>query len=148
MGLWVTLPPRDGERVLAVKTGCTLVPGTSLALVGGILVLTNQRLYQGPLNTRVFGRLLSLLGEAVGPPGTTEVVDVFSSWANKATAVPLGSVVSVDPVGRAVLRVTTEDGRQRRFGVAATWRSPVWSRNNTPHRDEMVSLIRAAISVV
>ncbi|MET4644660.1 hypothetical protein ABID95_004409 [Streptomyces atratus] len=148
MRLWVTLPPERGEEVLCVKTGSVNIPGTPLALIGGLLVLTNQRLYQGPLDTRLAGKLLSVMGKVTGPTGTDTAIDLIVGWANKARAVALQDIASVDSVGRSSLVVTTENGKRRTFGVAASARTPVWSPNNVPHRDEMLAAIRQAISRV
>jgi hypothetical protein len=144
--LWVTLPPEPGEEVLCTKTGAVLVPGTELALIGGLLVLTNRRLYHGPLDTRVAGRLLSTSADLAGPAGAGEAIELVIGWANKARAVPLGEITTVQPIRKASLQVATRDGKRRNFGIAANWRTPVWSRNNPPHRDQMVAQIREAVA--
>ncbi|MGW0706366.1 hypothetical protein ACWD4G_10440 [Streptomyces sp. NPDC002643] len=146
MGLWVTLPPEPGEEVLCTKTGAVLVPGTELALIGGILVLTNRRLYHGPLDTRLAGRLLSASADLAGPTGAGGAIELLIGWVNKARAVPLGEITAVEPIRKASLQVTTQDGKRRNFGIAADWKTPVWSRNNPPHRDQMVAHIRRAIA--
>ncbi|MBT3151121.1 hypothetical protein HTV45_09505 [Streptomyces sp. CHD11] len=145
MGLWVRLPPEDGEEVLCVKTGAVLVPGTELALVGGILVLTNRRLYHGPLDTRLLGQWLARFVDAAGPAGGGELIDLFVNWTNKARTVPLSSVSSVTAIRTSSMRVTTLDGKHRVFGVAADWKAPVWSRRNPPHRDEMRAAVLRAV---
>ncbi|MGW1030396.1 hypothetical protein ACWD4J_43335 [Streptomyces sp. NPDC002577] len=128
-----------------MKTGSINFPSTPLALFGGLLVLTNQRLYQGPLDTRLAGRLLSATANVAGPTGTDTAIDLIVDWANKARAVALQDIASVESFGRSSLRVSTEDGKRRTFGVAASWRTPVWSRNNVPHRDEMLAAIQRAM---
>jgi hypothetical protein len=144
MGLWVKLPPENGEEVLCVKTGAVLVPGTELALIGGILLLTNRRLYHGPLDTRLLGQLLSRLADVAGPTGSGELIDLAMGWLNKARTVPLPAIASATAIRSSSIRVTTQDGKHRNFGIAANWRSPVWSRNNPPHRDEMLAAILQA----
>ncbi|MEU0809232.1 hypothetical protein [Streptomyces sp. NPDC005970] len=141
----MTLPPEEGERVLCVKTGAVLIPGTGLALIGGLLVLTNRRLYHGPLNTKLAGRLLSTVAGSAAPPGVDRAIDLIVGWSNKARAVRLEDITSVGAAGRTVLRITTRDGERRRFGIAAGWRTPVWSRHNIAHRDEMVAAVQWAI---
>lgn len=144
MKLWVTLPPAPGENLICAKTGAVVVPGTELALIGGLLILTDQRLYHGPLNTRLAGRLLSTGTDIVGPLGAGAAIDAIVGWANKARAVPLADITGVEPVRRSSLRVTSRDGKARVFGIAANWRTPVYSRKNGPHRDLMVAEIRRA----
>lgn len=145
MRLWVTLPPEPGERVLCVKTGAVLIPGTGLALIGGLLVLTNRRLYHGPLNTKLAGQLLSTVAGSAAPSGVDRAIDLIVGWSNKARAVRLEDITSVGAAGRTVLHITTRDGERRRFGIAAGWRTPVWSRHNIAHRDEMVAAVQWAI---
>jgi hypothetical protein len=145
MGLWVTLPPEPGERVLCVKTGAVLIPGTGLALIGGLLVLTNRRLYQGPLNTKLAGQLLSQVAGAAGSTGVDKAIDLIVGWSNKARAVRLEDITSVGASSRTQLHLITRDGKRRRFGIAASWRTPVWSRHNIAHRDEMVTAVQWAI---
>ncbi|MER5177584.1 hypothetical protein ABT009_04270 [Streptomyces sp. NPDC002896] len=88
----MTLPPEPGELVLCVKTGSVNVPGTPFALIGGLLVLTNQRLYQGPLDTRLAGRLLSVMANVAGPTGSDTAIDLIVDWSNKARAVALQNI--------------------------------------------------------
>lgn len=142
MKLWVTLPPEPGESILCVKTGAVLVPGTELALIGGILVLTDRRLYHGPLNTRLAGQLLSTGADLTGPTGVSTGIDLIVGWANKARTVALSDITAVEPLRRSSLRVTSRDGKQRTFGVAGHWKSPVFSKKNPPHRDAMLDAIR------
>ncbi|WP_344053625.1 hypothetical protein [Streptomyces thermoalcalitolerans] len=144
MGLWVKLPLENGEEVLCVKTGAVLIPGTELALIGGILVLTNRRLYHGPLDTRLLGQLLSRFADAVGPTGSGELIDLLIEWSNKARTVPLTAIASATAIRTSSIRITTQDGKHRDFGIAASWKSPVWSRRNPPHRDEMLAAILRA----
>ncbi|MEU5030811.1 hypothetical protein [Streptomyces milbemycinicus] len=128
-----------------MKTGAVLIPGTGLALIGGLLVLTNRRVYQGPLNTKLAGQLLSTVAGAAGPTGVDKAIDLIVGWSNKARAVRLEDITSVEAAGRTVLQITTRDGKRRRFGIAANWRTPVWSRHNIAHRNEMVAAVRWAI---
>lgn len=74
MGLWVTLPLREGEQVIVAKTGAVLIPGTELSLIGGLLVLTDMRLYHDPLDTRLAGRLLRTGADLAAPPGLSHAV--------------------------------------------------------------------------
>lgn len=143
---WVTLPPEPNEVVLCVKRGSALISGTEFALVGGLLILTNQRLYVGPWDMRLVGGLLAKTAGPLGPPGTGKAIESVAGWASKARAVPLGQIVSVESFRKSSLRVTTQDGRHRDFGIAATMGSPIWSRNNAPHRDEMLAAIHRAMS--
>ncbi|MER6143786.1 hypothetical protein ABT174_27745 [Streptomyces sparsogenes] len=145
MRLWVTLPPEPGERMLCVKTGAVLIPGTGLALIGGLLVLTDRRVYHGPLNTKLAGQLLSTVAGSAAPTGVDRAIELIVGWANKARAVRLEDITSVGATGRTVLHITTRDGKRRRFGIAANWRTPVWSRHNIAHRDEMVAAIQWAV---
>lgn len=144
MGLWVTLPPEPGESMLCAKTGAVLVPGTELALIGGILVLTDRRLYHGPLNTRLAGRLLSEGVDFAGPTGVGTGIGLIVDWANKARAVALADIATVEPVRRSSLCVTDRAGKSRTFGIARNWRTPVYSKHNPPHRDAMLDAIRRA----
>jgi hypothetical protein len=145
MGLWVTLPLRQGEQVVLSKTGAVLIRGTELALIGGLLVLTNLRLYHGPLDTRLAGWIVGKGTENAGPPGLAEAVDAVTEWANRARAVDLADIVSIAPIRRSSIRVTTRDGKTREFGIGGPGFAPVWSRKNTPHRDEMLAAVRAAL---
>ncbi|MFD8885862.1 hypothetical protein ACFV0H_25600 [Streptomyces erythrochromogenes] len=145
---WITLPPEPNEVVLCVKRGSTLLPGTELAMVGGLLILTNQRLYVGPWDTRLVGALLAKMAGPLGPAGTGRAIELVAGWANKARAVPLQQIASAESFRKSSIRVTTQDGNHRDFGIAATMWSPIWSRNNAPHRDEMLAAIRHAISSV
>jgi hypothetical protein len=145
MGFWVTLPLRQGERVILAKTGAVLIPGTELGLIGGRLVLTNMRLYHGPLNTRLAGWILGKGTDSAGPPGLSQAVGAVSGWANRARAIDLADIVSVAPTRRSSMRVTTRDGKIREFGIGAPGFAPIWSRKNTPHRDEMLAAVQAAL---
>jgi hypothetical protein len=145
MGLWIKLPLRRGERIILAKTGAVLIPGTELALIGGLLVLTNQRLYHGPLNTRLAGWILGQGVDSTAPPGSSHAMDAVVEWANKARAVELADITSVAPTRRSSMRVATRDGRSREFGIGAPGFAPVWSRKNTPHRDAMLVAVRAAL---
>jgi hypothetical protein len=144
---WVKLPPRPGERVLCAKTGAIPIGGLDLALIGGILVLTDQRLYHGPLKTRFFGAILSELVGTVLPPAGAGL-DLLTRWANKARAVETRNIVTVEAVRGIRMRIGTQDGKRRDFLVAAGPLTPLWSRKNPPHRDEMceatVRAVRAA----
>jgi hypothetical protein len=146
MGMWITLPPRPGEVVVCVKTGATLIPGTELALVGGLLILTSQRLYHGPLNTRFFGRIIGM-GLSGAPVGTDKAVDGIVDWANKARALELTEIERVEPIRRSSIRVTS-GAKHTDFGIGAGMFAPVWSAKNVPHRDEMLAAIRKAIGSV
>ncbi|QTE03155.1 hypothetical protein [Streptomyces cyanogenus] len=146
MNQWVTLPPEPGEEVLCVKRGSAAIPGTELALQGGLLILTNQRIYIGPWDTRLVGDLLTKIAGKLGPAGAAKAMDLVAGWANRARAVSLREILSVAPFRKSSLRITTRDGKHRDFVIAATMRSPIWSRNNAPHRDEMLAAIRQAVT--
>jgi hypothetical protein len=146
MGFWVKLPLQQGERIILAKTGAVLIPGTELALIGGQLVLTNLRLYHGPLNTRLAGRILGKGTDSAGPPGLSWGVGAMTDWANKARAVDLADIVSVTPIRLSSMRVTVQDGKTREFGIGGPGFAPIWSRKNTPHRDEMLAAVKAGLS--
>lgn len=146
MGIWITLPPQPGEETVCVKVGAIAIRGTDLALIGGLLVLTNQRLYHGPLNVRAAGKMLSWQAEGLGGSIAREAVTAFTDWMLQARAVDLSEIQSVEPLRRCSLRIATRDGQSREFAIAASATTPMWSRKNPPHRDEMVAAIRAAIS--
>jgi hypothetical protein len=69
-----------------------------------------------------------------------------TDWANRARAVDLADIVSVAPTRRSSMRVTVRDGKTREFGIGGPGFAPVWSRKNTPHRDEMLAAVQAALS--
>ncbi|MFF5488288.1 hypothetical protein [Streptomyces virginiae] len=146
MDHWVTLPPEPGEEVLCVKVAGSLIPGTELSLVGGLLVLTNQRLYHGPLNTRPAGELLAKMSAATGPAGAAKAINFVVAWANEARSVPLREIASVEPLKKRSLRIAGRDGKHRDFGIAASLQSPIWSSENALHRDEMLTAIRDALA--
>ncbi|KMS76962.1 hypothetical protein ACM01_03885 [Streptomyces viridochromogenes] len=146
MNHWVMLPPEPSEEVLCVKAAGSLIPGTELSLVGGLLVLTNQRLYHGPLNTRPAGELLAKMAAATGPAGSAKAVSLVVAWANEARAVPLREIASVEPLKKRSLRVVGRDGKHRDFGIAASVLAPIWSSKNVLHRDEMLTAIRSALA--
>jgi hypothetical protein len=124
---WVTLPPEPGEEVLCVKRGSTTIPGTELALQGGLVILTNQRIYVGPWDTRLVGDLLAKMAGKLAPTGSAKAIDLVVGWANKARAVSLREILSVAPFRKSSLRITTKDGKHRDFVIAATMWSPIWS---------------------
>jgi hypothetical protein len=139
MGIWMTVPGQPGEKTLCVKIGAIAWTGTNLSKFGGRLVLTNQRLYHGPLNVRLAGKVLAW---QIGDQPVTALTD----WIMQARAVDLIDIESVEPVRRSGLRITTRDRGRREFLIAATALTPVWSPKNTPHRDEMVGAVREAIT--
>jgi hypothetical protein len=146
VGLWVKLPLRQGERIILAKTGAVLIPGTELALIGGLLVLTSMRLYHGPLDTRLAGWILGKGTDSAGPPGLSRAVGAVTGWANRARAIDLTDIVAVAPTRRSSMRVTSRDGKNREFGIGGPGFAPIWSRKNPPHRDEMLAAVRAALS--
>jgi hypothetical protein len=145
MGLWVRLPLQQGEQMILAKTGAGLIPGTELALIGGLLVLTNLRLYHGPLDTRLASWLLRAGTALAAPPGVSQAVGAVAGWANRARAVDLAEIVSVVATRRSSMRVATRDGKTREFGIGGPGFAPVWSRKNVPHRDEMLAAVQAAL---
>lgn len=100
-------------------------------MVGGLLVLTNQRLHHGPLNTRPAGELLAKMAAATGPAGSAKVVNLVVARANEARAVPLRDIASVEPLKKRSLRVVGRDGGYRDFGIAAAVLAPIWSSRPT-----------------
>jgi hypothetical protein len=139
---WVTLPPRPGEDILCVKTGAVPLPGTEFGLIGGLLILTSERFYQGPLDLRLWGRLRATMTKT---GGSLLGINTATGWLSKARAVELRDIVDVQPIRRASLRITTRDGRRRDFGIAAGMFVPVWSKKNPPHRDQLVHAIHQAL---
>ncbi|MFD9034510.1 hypothetical protein ACFVZW_25740 [Streptomyces sp. NPDC059567] len=81
----------------------------------------------------------------LAPAGAAKAIDLIVEWANQAQAVPLREIVSVAPFRKSSLRITTRDGKHRDFTIAATIWSPIWSRSNAPHRDEMLAAIRQTV---
>ena len=154
---WITMPPQPGEEIICVKTGAVPIPGTGLPLIGGILVLSNLRLYHGPLNTRWAATVLShglklpegttLLAQVSGTLADEAkggLFDKVSEWANRARAVPLAEIIAVEPCRRSSIKITTRDQESREFAVGAGRIAPVWAPENIAARDELLAAIEAA----
>lgn len=58
--------------------------------------------------------------------------------------VVLGDIDAVRPVGRGRMHLDMVGGGSRYYAIAASRLSPIWSRKNTPPRDDAVRKIAAA----
>ncbi|MFI6819931.1 hypothetical protein ACIBJE_03125 [Micromonospora sp. NPDC050187] len=115
------------ERPLFTQRAYFPVPGTRLALVGVLLVLTDVRLLFAPV------RLLKV-------PGFGERA-VLRRW------VDLRDVATVEPVGRAGIRIRTMSGRTVSVRIVLpTGPAFIWSSEEpvTPYRDDTVRQIGEA----
>jgi hypothetical protein len=81
------------------------------------------------------------------PPhaGSPVGVDSVAAWISRARAVELEDITNVEPIRRTSLRVTTRDGKHRDYGIGSGTFTPIWSKKNPPHRDEMLHEIRRAL---
>lgn len=147
MNLWVFPTFEPDEIALCLKTGATPIPGTSLALNGGKLLLTNKRLCHCPLEMRRIGKLdARFLKDADVSFGLTSLPKLLASWSSKVRALRLEDITEVVPCRKSSIRVTSRDGKSREYLVGATGFAPVWSNKNIAHRDEMITAVREAIS--
>lgn len=139
---WVTMPPLPGERIEFVTAGAVPIPGTGLPLVGGVLVLTDSRLYHGPLDTRWTRKFVS---DGLDAVGGEVLADAVVGWVNRARAVSLADIVAIEPCHRSSVRITTRDRTTTEFAVGAGRLGPVWSANNVRVRDDLIARVRARL---
>ncbi|BCL16635.1 hypothetical protein [Micromonospora sagamiensis] len=126
--LTYAMPPLfTWERTHLTQRAYFPVPGTRLAFVGVLLVLTDVRLVFAP------ARLLKLPG--------------FGECAVQRRWIDLRDVATVEPVGRAGVRIRTRSGRTVFVRVVLpTGPAFIWSSKKpvTPYRDETVRQITEA----
>lgn len=138
---YMPIPPQVGEEgILQQEAG--------IHQVGGLLVLTNQRLLFQPIDVRLANKLIQYQLKLIGGHGAALVghfVTALSKWVElQSTAIPAKAIAAVGPgqSGRA-LRVDTVDRRSFEFGIAASLYAPKWSSKNQVARDNLIEVIRS-----
>ena len=119
----------------------------ALLSVGGYLSLTTTRLIFEPGKTTPVAKLLSAGMKVAGLGVGAEVLDEGSKsgfW--KAWESSLRNIVRVDAIaGTDRLRVNLRNGESKVFRMAASARTPIWSKKNVETRDAVVATLNAAV---
>lgn len=152
---YVDVPLLPGERVLRQQQAAYLKGGQSL--VGGMLVVTDQRLLFRPIEVGMASKLLND-GIEFLPDGLAQLGKLAGKLIGYATdtvngaagAVPMATIVAVEPgvdagAHPSSLVLTAEDGRRIEIGISASLFTPIWSKKSDRVRDEIVALIRGQL---
>lgn len=148
---YVNVPLLSGEQILRQQEGGYMRGGATL--VGGKVVVTNQRLLFRPISIGVINKLvqdgIEMLPDRLAQIGklVSKVLDYADTYTKGlAGAIPVAMITSANPGNRSSMVLSVDSGRQTNLAIAASFWSRIWDvKKNDSARDEMIALIRSVL---
>jgi hypothetical protein len=114
--------------------------------VGGLLILTSQRLLFQPIDVSAVDKLLQIGLKLIGGHTAALVGHVVSAASkyvdSQRRSLPADAIIAVGPgSSRDKLAVETNDGYVFEFAIAASLYTPRWSSSNEEVRDRLIQEI-------
>jgi hypothetical protein len=140
---YIDIPLNDYEQIVREQTA-------GMHQVGGLLVVTNQRLLFRPMDLGLANDLIQYGLRLIG--GHTALIGHFVSALVKYAelqrqAIPAEQITAVGPgSSQDALLVERTGGHSYQFHVSASPWSPRWSRKNEAARNELIREIAIYLS--